>query len=54
MSWTLELVYNLLSTIPLAKKVIEVFLRKDGQPSEMIVDNKEFGLTNIIKNQYVI
>ena len=50
MSWAPELRHNLLSTILLAKKGIEVFLRKVGQPSEIIVDNEVFGLANIIEN----
>ncbi len=32
-SWAPELGHNLLSTIPLARKGIEVFLRKASQPS---------------------
>ena len=49
-----ELGHNLLSTILLARKGIEVFLRKAGQPSEIIVDEKIFALANIIENQYDI
>ncbi len=54
MSWAPELGHNLLITILSAKKSIEVFLRKAGQPSEIIVDEEVFGLADIIKNQYVI
>ncbi len=53
-SWALELGHNLLSIIPLARKSNEVFLRKAGQPSEIVVDEKVFGLADIIENQYVI
>ena len=53
-SWASELGYNLLNTISLARKDVEVFLRKASQPSEIIVDEETFGLANIIKNQYVI
>ena len=35
-SWAPKLGHNLLSTIPFAKKGVEVFLRKAGQPSEII------------------
>lgn len=52
-SWAPELGYNLLRTIPLAKKGVEMFLRKAGQPSE-IVDKEVLGLANIIENQYII
>lgn len=54
MSWVLKLGHNLLSTIPLVRKAIEVFLRKASQPSKIIVDEEVFGLANIIENQYVI
>ena len=53
-SWAPKLGHNLLSTIPLAKKGVEVFLRKAGQPSEIVVDDEVFGLADIIENQYVI
>ncbi len=53
-SWAPELGHNLLSTIPLARKRVEVFLRKTCQHSEIVVDEEVFGLANIIKNQYVI
>ncbi len=49
-----ELGNNLLSTIPWARKGVEVFLRKAGQPSEIIVDEEVFGLADIIENQYLI
>ena len=54
MSWALELGHNLLSTIPLARKDVEIYLRKAGQPSEIVVDEEIFGLANIIENHYVI
>ena len=53
-SWAPELGHNLLSTIPLAKKSVELFLRKTGQTSKIIVDKEVFDLVNIIKNQDVI
>ena len=53
-SWALDLSHNLLSSIPLAKKGVKVFLKKIGQPSESVVDEEVFGLAGIIKNQYVI
>ncbi len=54
MSLASELGQNLLSTIPSARKGIEVLLKKSGQPSEIVVDEEVFGLADIIKNQYVI
>ncbi len=42
-SWPPELGHNLFSLIPLARKGIEVFLRKAGQPSEIVVDKEVFG-----------
>ena len=54
MSWRSELDYNLLSTILLARKSVEVSLKKAGQPSKIVIDKKVLGLANIIKNQYVI
>ncbi len=54
MSWVSELGHNLLSTIPLARKGIEMFLRKATQPSEIVIDEEVFGLADIIENQYVI
>ncbi len=53
-SWAAQLGHNLLNTIPLANKGIEVFLRKVGQPSEIIADDKRFRLADMIWNQYVI
>ena len=53
-SWAPELGHNLLSTIPLARKGVEVCLRKAGQPSKIVVDEEVFGLADIIENQYVI
>ncbi len=40
------LCHNLLSIIPLARKGIEVFLRKAGQPSEIVVDEEVFGVAS--------
>lgn len=54
MSQTVQLDSNLFSIIHLAKKDIEVFLKKTGQPSKIIADNKIFKLADIIKNQYII
>lgn len=51
MSKILELGYNLLSTISLALKFFEVFLRKTGYLSKIVVDKKVFGLANIIDNK---
>ena len=53
-SWALELGNNLLSIIPLAKKVVEVFVSKAGRLSKKVVDKKIFGLADMIENQYVI
>lgn len=50
----LQLGHNLLKTITLAKKGIEIFLKKNGLLFEIIADNKVFELANIIENQYVI
>ncbi len=49
-----ELGHNLLSTIPLAKKGFEVFLRKLGRPSELYFEGEVVGLADIIENQYVV
>lgn len=54
MSWVLELDHNLLRTISLAKKDVEVFLKKASQLLEIIVDKEIFDLANIIENQYII
>ncbi len=53
-SWTPDLGHNLLSTIPLAKKRIKVFLRRTGQPSEIFFEDEVVGLADMIDNQYVI
>ncbi len=53
-SWALELGHNLLSTIPLAKKGFEMFLRKLSRPSELYFEGEVVGLTDIIENQYVV
>lgn len=54
MSRALELSHNLLNTMLLARKVVEIFLRKAGQPSKIIIDEEIFDLADIIENQYVI
>ncbi len=54
MSWTSELGHNLLSTIPLAKKCFEVFLRKLSRPSELYFKGEVVSLADIIKNQYFV
>lgn len=54
MSWAPDLGHKLLNTILLAKKYFEVFWRKVGWPSKIIVNKKVFDLANMIKNQYVI
>lgn len=48
-SWVPKLDHNLLNIIPLVWKGVEVLLRKAGQPSKNIINDKVFGLTNIIK-----
>ena len=53
-SWAPELGHNLLSTIPLAKKGFELFLRKLGRPSELYFEGKIVGLADIIENQYIV
>lgn len=53
-SWALDLGHNLLSTISLAKKKIEVFLKRTGQLSKLFFENKVVGSADIIDNQYVI
>ncbi len=49
-----DLGHNLLSTIPLAKKGIEIFLRRTGRPSEIFFEDEVVGLADMIENQYVI
>lgn len=48
MSWAPKLGHNLLSIILLVKKNIEIFLKKAGQPSKIVVDDKVFDLADII------
>lgn len=50
MGWALELRHNLLTTIYLATKSIKVFLRKTCQFFEIVINNRVFGLADIIKN----
>ncbi len=45
---------NLLNTIPLAKKGIEVFLRRICRSSEIFFEDKLVRLADMIENQYVI
>ena len=52
--WCPELGYNLLSTISLSRRGIEVFLRSQDKPSEFRKDGRIFGLADIIDNQYVV
>lgn len=49
-SWAPELSHNLLSTIFLAKKSIEIIFKKAGKLLKIIIDKYIFGLANIIKN----
>ena len=53
-SWAPSLGHNLLSTIPLAKKGVEVFLRQIQVPSEIRHHGELFGVADIIDNQYVV
>ena len=53
-SWAFDLGHNLLSTIPLAKKEIEVFLKRTGRLSEIYFEDKVVGLVDMIDNQYII
>ena len=52
-SWVPKLGHNLLSSMNLARKGVEIFLKKVGLPSEIVVDEDVFGLSDIIENQYV-
>lgn len=54
MRWAPKFGYNLLNNILLAKKDIEVFLKKAGQLWEIVVDDEVFDLADIIENQYII
>ncbi len=49
-SWVPELGHNLLSTIPLAQKSFEVFLRKLSRPWELYFEGEVVGLADIIEN----
>lgn len=49
-SWAPELDHNLLTTIPLPKKSVKMFLRKASQLFKIIIDKEIFGLANIIEN----
>ena len=50
----MKLSQNLLSTILLAKKGVEVIFNKFEQLFKIVIDKDIFGLVNIIENQYVI
>lgn len=53
-SWVPKLEHNLLSTIFLAKKDVEMFLRKADQFSKIIIYKEIFSLDDIIENQSII
>lgn len=53
-SWAPSLGHNLLSTIPLTRKGVEVFLRQLHIPSEIRHHGSLFGVADIIDNQYVV
>ena len=53
-SWAPALGHNLLSTIPLALKGVEVHLRKVGEPSQIWYEGKLQGLADIVDRQYVL
>ncbi len=53
-SWAPSLGHNLLSTIPLARKGVEVFLRQPHIPSEISHQGIPFGVADIIDNQYIV
>lgn len=46
----LKLDYNLLNTTCLAKKYIEIFLKKNSHIAKIIINNMVFGFANIIEN----
>lgn len=50
----MELDYNLLGTILLARKSINVFLRKASQLSKIDINKGVFDLADIIENHYII
>ena len=53
-SWAHDLSQNLLNTIFLAKKGIEVFLKRTGQLSEIYFEDEVIRQVDIIDNQYII
>ena len=53
-SWAPALGHNLLSTVPLAMKGVEVFLRRTNVPTQLIHENKIHGLADVINRQYVL
>ena len=53
-SWTPALGHNLLSTILLALKGVEIHLKKSGEPSQIWYNGKLQGLADIIDRQYVL
>lgn len=48
--WKSKLGQNLLRIIFLAKKSVQMFLRKAGQPLEIVVDKEILSWANIIEN----
>ena len=52
--WCPDLGHNLLSTIPLSRRGVEIFLRVDERPSEFWKDDNVFGYADIIDDQYVV
>ncbi len=52
-NWAPELSSNLLSTMSLAKRGIEVFLRKKSRLSEIYFEEEIFGFINIVVSQYI-
>ena len=53
-SWAPSLGHNLLSTISLIKKGVEVFLRQFDLLLEISLQGELFGAADIINNQYIV
>ena len=53
-NWALSLGHNLLSTIPLARKKVEIFLQQHLILSEISHHRSLFGVADIIDNQYIV
>ena len=53
-SWAPDLGHNLLSTILLAIKGVEVFLRKIGVATQILHEGKIHGLADVIDRHYVL